>query len=80
MVPGNGLTVGEALSLPRSTGFQFPTRMGESVPARHLAPFNQTLSFVTWREAESLPYNGWAIILDDTIQPNTQLHYLAGGW
>ena len=54
--------VGEALSLPRSTGIQLPTRMGESVPARHLAPFNQTLSFVTWREAKSLPYSGWCYL------------------
>ena len=29
-------TVGEALSLTRSTGFQLPTRMGESVPVYHI--------------------------------------------
>ena len=34
----------------------------------------------SWREAESLPYSGWAIILVGTIQPNTQLYCLAGGW
>ena len=25
-------------------------------------PFNQTRSYLTWREADSLPYNGWEII------------------
>ena len=29
-------TVGEARSLPRSTGFQLPTRMGEFVPVCHI--------------------------------------------
>ena len=45
-------TVGEALSLPRSTGFQLLTRMGEFVPVYHIC----------------------------TIQPNTQLTNLAGGY
>ena len=45
-------TVGEARSLPRSTSFQLPTRIGEFVPVYHIC----------------------------TIQPNTQLTNLAGGY
>ena len=53
-------TVGEALSLPRSTGFQLLTRMGEERTTLNIVPFNRTLNLPTWREAASLPYSGWA--------------------
>ena len=36
-------TVGEARSLPCGMGFRLPTGSGESVPAHHLASFNQPL-------------------------------------
>ena len=59
---GINTLVGEALSLPRSTGFQLPTRMGEERTTLNIVPFNQTLRFVAWREAKSLPYSGVCII------------------
>ena len=48
--------VGEAISLPRSTGYMLLSRMGGFVPIRHLVPFNEPLRFPTEREADSLPY------------------------
>ena len=51
-------TVGEDIILPRSTNPHDRFCSGEFVLSHNLVPFNQTLSFLAWREAESLPYSG----------------------
>ena len=44
-----------------------------------IIPFNQIFKFASRREDTILPYSGWAVSEPDTIQPNTQLRYLACG-
>ena len=41
-----------------------------------VVPFNRTRSFIAWREAKSLPYNGYGL---HAIQPSARFRYVAGG-
>ena len=49
--------VGEDIILPRSVSPQKAITLGEFVSMSNIYPFNQTRSYPTWREANSLPYS-----------------------
>ena len=56
--------VGEDIILPRSESPQKAITLGEFVSMSNMIPFNQTRSYPTWREANSLPYSGRAFNFD----------------
>ena len=52
--------VGEDSILPRGINQKYCILAGRIRTKLDIYPFNQTLRQPTWREANSLPYSGWA--------------------
>ena len=62
---------------PARYNLTITNQVGRIRTVSDVVSFNRTRSFIAWREAKSLPYNGYGL---HAIQPSARFRYVAGGW